>query len=92
MAALSPAPSPAANPSKETLAEQNLIKSETNPKLRLLEIIPILENKFAFKRVKPRGSIDRKSVHIPHIDRLAIVEPRELSRSLNASYTNRFLR
>ena len=27
---------------------------------------------------KPRGSIDRKSVHIPNIDRLATPEPREL--------------
>jgi hypothetical protein len=30
---------------------------------------------------KPRGSIDRKSVHISNIDRLAIVEPQELPRS-----------
>jgi hypothetical protein len=33
---------------------------------------------------KVPGFDDRKSVHIPNIDRLAIVEPRELSRDPNS--------
>jgi hypothetical protein len=35
---------------------------------------------------KPRGLIDRKRVHIVNIEPFAIVEPRELSRSLKTKF------
>jgi len=49
--------------------------------VQALNYIPKTIQKLAWGCVKAPGFDDRKSVHISNIDRLAIVEPRELSRS-----------
>jgi hypothetical protein len=52
--------------------------------------IPNLENNLAFERVKAPGFDDRKCLSIRNTKELAIVEPRELSRSSNARLFSRF--